>query len=116
MRSRSSEAKVEENKILILAENIINKELKGIVKVIRRMLLTIDECFSILFPRLDAASNTTARFSSTSSSSSLMKSEESDDELDNVEWESEEKVQPSQPFSTVKQVLPTTLVSILSFD
>jgi hypothetical protein len=115
MRNKSSEAKVEENKILILSENIINKELLGTIKVIKRMLLTIDECFTILFPRLESSNNRNTVFSSSLTPQNSVNVENEDDELSNVEWESEEKRQPTQPFSTVQQVLPTTLVSSISF-
>lgn len=133
VRTKAKEETIEENKIVITTEKVIQYEFHDMIRAIQRELLTIDECYQILFPRIES------KFFAVPQSSLIKPSilddndknqdtsvyEEIDD-LDNVEWESEEKVvdQTGKPrdnyngetMTSLQSSLPFTLVRIVSVD
>jgi hypothetical protein len=90
---KSHEKLFNENKILLLTENLLQNEWSDLFRVMKRSILTIDECCLILFPRIDSARTTAAAEEKTTMKTSVNNesNEDNDDgDWEGVEWEAEE--------------------------
>ncbi len=124
VRTKAKEETIEENKILITTEKVIENEFHDMIRAIQRELLTIDECYQILFPRIESKSFAAPQSSLIKSSNQNRSVDEEIDDLDNVEWESEEKVvnhigkssdnYKGETMTSLQSSLPFTLVRIVT--
>lgn len=117
IRSKANEEKIEENKVLIATEKIIQNELNDMIKAVKKELLTIDECYQILFPRIESSFLSNQTTERNNNSSSTGKQGENEDDLEDIQWESEERDVGSRDdnqeaaLASLHSSLPFTLVS-----
>jgi hypothetical protein len=87
---KSNEKLFNENKILLLTENLLQNEWSDLFRVVKRSTLTIDECCLILFPRINSARTTATSAEERKTPVNNESNEDNDDDWEGVQWEAEE--------------------------